>query len=415
MPKRIISKSCRIEVVCIGSELLYDRINTDINIISGILGRAGFSISRCVIAGDDRKEIMDAVGSSVERSRITFVTGGLGPTSDDITKESIAELLRRKLIFSEEIWDGICRRFYARGVKNIPEINKKQAYAVEGSEILKNEVGTAPGLLIKEGEKTIVILPGPPVELAPMAEQYVKKLKREKKSSVIKIRRFGISGIPESAVEEEVNPILKNYGAKYTILAHPQMIEILISSDIAPAKLRDFERRLKKRFGDGYLGVNPPSLPEILAGLLKRKKLTAAFAESCTGGLAGKLITDIPGSSDFFRGSFVVYGNILKRRILKVPKTVIKKYGAVSEQTAMHMAKGAKKAGKSEVSLSITGIAGPSGGSEEKPVGLVCIGIGMPKNRFYAYKFLFSGNRERIRERAVYQGFDLLRKHLNEK
>jgi len=193
------------------------------------------------------------------------------------------------------------------------------------------------------------------------------------------------------------------------------MIELLIASDIAPAKLKELERRLKENFGDKYLGMNPPSLPEITGNLLRRKKLRIAVAESCTGGLAGKLLTDIPGSSDFFVGSFVVYSNTLKRRILKVPKTVIKKYGAVSEQTAMHMAKGAKKAGKSEVSLSITGIAGPSGGSAEKPVGLVYIGIGMPKNRFYTYGFLFPGNRERIRERAVYQSFDLLRKHLNEK
>jgi nicotinamide-nucleotide amidase len=285
---------------------------------------------------------------------------------------------------------------------------------VEGSEILENKVGTAPGLLISEGEKTIAVLPGPPVELSPMAEQYAGKLKKEKHGKAIKIHRFGISGDPESKVEEKVNPMLASYGVQYTILAHPQMIELLIASYIAPSKLKEFEKRLKKNFGDKYLGVNPPSLPEITGNLLRKKKLRIAVAESCTGGLAGKLLTDIPGSSDFFMGSFVVYSNTLKRRILKVPKTVIKKYGAVSEQTALHMAKGAKKAGKSDVSLSITGIAGPSGGSAEKPVGLVYIGIGIPKNRFYTYRFMFPGDRESIRERAVYQSFNLLRKHLNE-
>lgn len=415
MSNKTGSENCRIEVVCVGSELLYDRVNTDINILSDILVRAGFFISRCVTVGDDRKEIVSAVNASMEKSDIIFITGGLGPTSDDITKESIAELLRRKLIFSEEIWEGICKRFYARGIKDIPGINKKQAYVVEGAEIIKNEVGTAPGLLIKEEEKTIVVLPGPPVELAPMAEKCAKKLKKEKQGREIKIYRFGISGEPESKVEEKINPILESYGVRYTILAHPQMIELLVVSDIAPAKLKEFEKRLKESFGDKYLGVNPPSLPEITGSLLRRNKLKIAVAESCTGGLAGKLLTDIPGSSDFFMGSFVVYSNILKRRILKVPKTVIKKYGAVSGETALHMAKGAKKAGKSDVSISITGIAGPAGGSKEKPVGLVYIGIGLPKNRFYTYMFLFPGNRERIRERAVYQSFDLLRKHLNEK
>lgn len=413
MSKGINSSGYRIEVICVGSELLLDRVNTDVNLLSGILARAGFSISFCCIVGDVKEEIIRAVKSSLKRSNVIFITGGLGPTSDDITRESISELLNRRLLFSEEIWRDICKRFYDRGVREIPEINKKQAYVIEDCEVLKNKVGTAPGLVVREGEKEIVILPGPPAELAPMAEKYVDVLKKKRENKFLQIYRFGISGTPESIVEEAVYPFLKERGLGYTILAQPHMIEILIVSDaIPPETITDIEEYIKGRFGSNYIGLNPPTLPEIVGNLLREKRWKIALAESCTGGLAGKLLTDIPGSSNFFQGSFVVYSNLLKKKVLKVPKTVLKKCGAVSEETALYMAKGARKAGKADVSLSFTGIAGPSGGTVEKPVGLVYIGVGLPKNRFFTYRFLLTGNRQIIRERTVYQGFDLLRKHL---
>jgi len=413
MSIKTVPSECRIEVICVGSELLLDRVNTDVNLLSGILLRAGFSIRRCCIVGDDRKEIMEAVASAVKRSDVTFITGGLGPTSDDITRESLCELLERKLVFDEAIWEGICERFRARGIKTFPGINKRQAFVVEGATVLKNEVGTAPGLAIKKGKKEIVVLPGPPAELAPMAERYVELMKRERKGKALKVYRFGISGMPESTVEEHLHPFMEKKGIPYTILAQPHMIEILIVSATISLKLvSEVEKRIRQKFGDGYLGLNPPALPEIVGNLLRKKRWKIALAESCTGGLAGKILTDIPGSSDFFQGSFVAYSNVLKRRILKVPRPVLKKYGAVSEETALHMARGAKKAGKCDVSLSFTGIAGPSGATPDKPVGLVYIGVGLPKNRFYAYRFLFPGTRQRVRERAVYQGLDLLRKYL---
>jgi nicotinamide-nucleotide amidase len=412
MAKKIIS-GYRIEVVCVGSELLLNRVNTDVNLISGILARAGLNISFCCLAGDDKKEIIRALDSSLKRSDIVFVTGGLGPTSDDITRESISELLNRKLLFSEEVWKEICKRFYDRGIREFPEINKKQAYVIENSKVLKNEVGTAPGLVVREGEKEIVVLPGPPSELAPMAEKYVDDFKKKHRGEFLQTYRFGISGTPESTVEEVIYPFLHGRGIRYTILAQPQVIELLIVSSSIPRKqIKEIEVYLKEKFNENYLGLNPPTLPEIVGDLLREKKWRITLAESCTGGLAGKLLTDIPGSSDFFQGSFVTYGNLLKKKALKVPKTTLKKYGAVSEETALYMAKGAKKAGKSDVSLSFTGIAGPSGGTAEKPVGLVYIGIGLPKNRFYTFRFLFPGNRQRIRERAVYQGLNILRRCL---
>ena len=407
-------KDKRIEVVCVGTELLYDRVNTDINIISGIMARAGFFISRCITVSDEKEEIKEAVSISLKRSDIVFITGGLGPTSDDLTREAVAELMQKKLIFSDTLWKNICERFYRRGIKDIPEINRRQGYIIEGAKVIENTVGTAPGMILKEGTKTLVLLPGPPPELIPMVEEYAKEL-REVSKGGIKIYRFGISGVPESSVEEKIHSFFTERGIKYTILASPQVIEILISSSGELNALSEIEKFLEEIFSDNYLGIDPPALPVIIGNLLKKKKFKIALAESCTGGLAGKLLTDIPGSSEYFQGSFVVYSNILKRRILGVPKTVLKKYGAVSEECALCMAKGAKKKGKTDVSISITGIAGPGGGSSEKPVGLVYIGIGLPKNRFHIHRFVFPGNRERIRERAVYQAFELLRKYLNEK
>lgn len=413
MQGKTVSHDCRIEVICVGSELLLDRVNTDVNILSGILGRAGFRIRRCCTVGDDRNEIMQAVSSALERNDVVFMTGGLGPTSDDITKESVSELLKSKLVFSEEIWAGICRRFRDRGIKTLPEINKKQAYVIEGAAVLNNENGTAPGLAIREGERDIVILPGPPAELAPMAEKYVEEMRKRRKNRPLEVCRFGISGTPESTVEEYLHPFLEKRGLGYTILAQPHMIEILIVSGALPKKtIAETEKFIRERFPENYLGLNPPALPEMVGNLLRERKWKIALAESCTGGLAGKLLTDIPGSSDFFQGTLVAYSNGMKKKVLKVPRTVLKKYGAVSEETALCMAKGAKRACKADVSLSFTGIAGPSGGTAEKPAGLVYIGVGFPKNRFYTFRFLFPGNRQRVRERAVYQGFDIVRKYL---
>ncbi|HNS31996.1 MAG TPA: CinA family nicotinamide mononucleotide deamidase-related protein [bacterium] len=404
-------KKYRVEVICVGNELLYDRINTDINILSAILAKAGFTIKKCITVPDEEIELADAVSASLEKTDILIITGGLGPTSDDITRETVGKLLKRRLIFSEEIWNGIKERFSRRGLVP-PEINKKQAYFLENSEIMKNLAGTAPGLIISEGKKKIVLLPGPPSELRPMAEYLASELQKTYSERPIAIYRYAVSGMSESAVEEKIQPLMKTLKTPYTILAHPQMIEILITSECLPdvfEKVNDF---LQTSFGENYMGINPPSMPEILGNILKEKKLKISIAESCTGGLASKLITDIPGSSEYFQGAFIAYSNAVKKKVLKVPKTILKKYGAVSEETAAAMAKGAKKAGKSDVSISFTGIAGPSGATDKKPVGLVHIGLGLPDNKYETFRFIFTGNREKVREQAAYKGIGLMIKEM---
>lgn len=408
-----MKKNPHIEVINVGSELLLHKLNTDITLISNILIENGLRISKCTIVGDKKEEIKKAINHSLKKSDILIITGGLGPTFDDLTREALSEALNKNLIFIEKLWEEMKNKFKKRGRK-IAEINKRQCYVIEGCEILENKVGTAPGMLIEQGNKIILVLPGPPRELKPMLENTMKKLKNKFPGTDTKIARFSVSSVPESVVEETLKDFLAKEKSEHIILAHPNLIELLffLPSSTYREKTKEIGEIFREKFGENYLGLNTPSLPELIGKILKKKKLKLAIAESCSGGLACKLITDIPGSSEYFQGGFITYSNVLKKKILKVKKTSLRKYGAVSEEVAIEMAKGARKYGKADVSLSFTGIAGPSGGSKEKPVGLVWIGIGMPKNKYKAFRFIFSGDRQTIRERAVQTGFNLLRKEI---
>ncbi|MCM8803796.1 MAG: competence/damage-inducible protein A [Candidatus Omnitrophica bacterium] len=401
----------RIEVINIGSELLFDRLNTNINLISKILLSYGFKISKCIIVGDKKQDIKDAFLNSFKNSDMVIITGGLGPTFDDLTRESIADALNKKLIFDEKLWENIEEKFKKRNIIP-PEINKRQAYIIEGSKIIENKNGIAPGIIIHENGKLILIFPGPPNELKPMLEETIQSIEKNLKREKVITKIYSIIGIPESEVQTRLNDLIDKMKENLIILAHPNLIEIvLMLHENQKDVFLEVEDIIKERFGINYLGVNVSSIPEIIGEILRKKKLHLAIAESCTGGLACKLITDIPGSSDYFIGGFITYSNILKKKILKVPKTILRKYGAVSEQTAIYMAKNAKKYGKCDISLSFTGIAGPKGGTSEKPVGLVWIGV-CYKKILFAKKFIFSGDRNTIRERAVYKGFELLREIL---
>lgn len=400
-----------VEVINIGSELLYDRVNTNINLISQILLKIGLKISKCIIVGDKKENIKEAFLNSFKNSDIVIITGGLGPTFDDVTREAISEAIHRNLVFDEKIWGKIKEKFKKRNIEP-PEIVKRQAYKIEGSYIIENLNGTAPGMMIEKNGKLIFLFPGVPFELKPMIENCLdlieKKFKGEKNITNV----FSVIGIPESEVEMRMKDIIEEFKENFTVLAHPNLIELVLSlPESMNEKFKEIDEEMKKRFGINYLGMNCPSIPELIGKILKEKKLKLAIAESCTGGLACKLITDISGSSEYFQGGFITYSNILKKKILKVPKAILRKYGAVSEETAIYLAKNAKKYGKADVSLSFTGIAGPTGGTPEKPVGLVWIGVAYKKICF-AKKFIFSGDRQTVRERAVYKGFEILRECL---
>jgi len=398
----------RVEVINIGSELLFNRVNTNINLISKILLCSGFKISKCTIIGDDKEEIKREFLNSYKKADLIIITGGLGPTFDDLTREAISEALNKELLFDENVWKEIEEKFRKRNIKP-PEINKRQAYVIKGAKIIENKNGTAPGMIIEENGKLVLILPGPPNELEPMFKDCIKIIEEKFKKQDIITNIYSIIGVPESEVETKLSDLINEMKGNFTILAHPNLIELVLTlPEEKKYKFVEVENIIKERFGIKYIGMNAPTIPEIIGNLLKEKKLKLAIAESCSGGLACKLITDIPGSSEYFMGGFVTYSNILKKKILKVPKTILKKYGAVSEEVAILMAKNAKKYGKADISLSFTGIAGPTGATPEKPVGLVWIGISY-KKKTNAYRFIFSGDRKTIRDRAVYKGFELLR------
>ena len=418
----------KIGMICVGSELLIHSVNTNVHLVNGFLKSIGEELLSDVTVPDS----IDAIKSAFEyysmKSEVVIISGGLGPTFDDLTRDAVSEFLNRKLIFSSAIWQKIENRYRERGFTNITENNKRQAYIIEDSMEIPNANGTASGMIIdnvtKKNDKitlnTIILLPGPPNEMYPMMEKNVLPylINKLTHKSIRQISVcFFIAGISESIVEEKTEEIRKLYpdiGIKWTILARPVIIELWAEmlADRADEIKDEIGKKLKEIFEISYIGTEKQTLQEILCEMLKSKRLTLAVAESCTGGLIGHLITEVPGSSEIFSGSLVTYSNILKKRILKVSKTIMRKYGAVSQETVIAMAKGAKKAGKSKVSLAVTGIAGPTGNTPEKPVGMVWMAVGFPGNRYVSKEFHFTGNRTMIKLRAALSAIDFLRKEI---
>ncbi|MCM8759569.1 MAG: CinA family nicotinamide mononucleotide deamidase-related protein [Candidatus Omnitrophica bacterium] len=409
-------KKANVGIVCVGSELLFHTVNTNIHTATRLLETKGFGVSYNVIVGDEIERIQTAVKFCTENCDVVVVSGGLGPTFDDLTRESISQLIGRKLIFSVEAWNEIQERFKARMITEIPEKNKKQAMIIEGSKMLSNKLGTAPGMMLEYKGKTIFLLPGVPAEFEEMFKEYVVSELEKRFSSPVGIvcRGFGITGVPEAVVEEKTEKLretISRFGGNWVVLAFPYLIELWLRLPQTESSLfNKVELELREIFKDSFLGLDGISIPEALLKILKEKKLTCAFAESCTGGLAGHLITEVPGSSECFNGSMVVYSNTLKKKILKIPKTLLRKFGAVSEETAIAMSKSARKYGKADVSLAITGIAGPSGATPEKPVGLVWMAVAITNHYFESKKFYFSGTRSMIKLRAALAGIDFLRR-----
>jgi len=410
----------RVNLVCVGSELFFYVVNTNIHNANKILEENGFELNCNVIVPDDMGKIIDSVIFCINTGDAVIISGGLGPTFDDITRESMAKMLNKNLIFSQQAWNQIQERFKARKIDSIPEKNKRQAMVIEGAVMFPNEIGTAPGMFFEYMGKPVFLLPGPPVEFENMMRKCViPELIRQRGSEIQNVfvrKGFGIAGEPESIVEEKTEKLRKDIeltGGVWTILALPYLIELWLKLPVDKKNLfEDVENELRNIFQDSFLGTDGITIPQALALLLNKRKLVCCFAESCTGGLAGHLMTEIPGISSCFNGSIVTYSNKLKKKLLKVPKTILRKYGAVSEQTAIAMAKGARKYGKADVSLAITGIAGPSGGTIEKPVGLVWMAVALTNKNVQTKKFYFSGTRSTIKTRAALAGIDLLRRVL---
>jgi nicotinamide-nucleotide amidase len=405
------------EIICVGTELLLGQIlNTNSQYLAQKLAELGIDLYFQTTVGDNMERLKMAIDIATKRSDILIFTGGLGPTSDDITKEAVADYFGLTLVLDEDILRRIESFFERRQVK-MPQINKKQAYVPENAKILHNKNGTAPGLIIEKDGKIAILLPGPPFEMQPMFEEevlpYLEKFSKQK----IYSRVLKFVGIGESSIEEALKDlILSQTDPTIALYAKPFEVELRIttkkeSEELAKSLLQSMEYRIRERLGEYIYGVDRQLLEEVVIDLLKEKKLKVSVAESCTGGLICNKLTNVPGASEVFDRGFIVYSNEAKMKLLGVPEQVLKEHGAVSSQTARFMAQGALSNSLSDIALSVTGIAGPGGGSETKPVGLVHIGIAT-KDNVESFEFRFSGDRLRIKEMTSKAALDILRKKI---
>lgn len=406
------------EIICIGTELLLGHIvNTNASFIASRLAEIGIDHYFQTTVGDNPKRLFDTIKSALDRSDIVITTGGLGPTVDDITTQVIAEVFGKELVMEKGVLKDI-NVFFGKIGRKVPKGTLRQAFIPEGAKWLRNPYGTAPGLIIKEGAKTLIALPGPPREMEPMmTDHIIPYLKKISDGWTIKSRSIRLIGLAEAAVNEKVKDLLAMSGAVTVgIYAKQREVELKVMTKQKNEKLADIaisgiEQIIKKRLKDYIYGTDNETLEEIAGKLLLKKKRTVAVAESCTGGLISSLLTNIPGSSGYFREGLIAYSNEVKIRDLGIPLENIKKYGAVSPQVAAKMANGIRKKASADIGIGVTGIAGPGGGTKTKPVGLVYIALAS-KNRIICEQFNFAGSRLEIKSQAARSALDLLRKNI---
>ncbi|HSP69473.1 MAG TPA: competence/damage-inducible protein A [Bryobacteraceae bacterium] len=405
------------EIIAVGSEMLTSqRIDTNSLYLADQLNALGVEVRRKLIVGDDRTLLTAAVRQALEYAGIVILTGGLGPTEDDVTRESVAAALGRPLAFHQEISDAIEERFRRRQRK-MAEINKRQAYAIEGAQILPNTNGTAPGQWIEHEGRLVILLPGPPGELKPMfAGECLPRLIERLPRQVIRTRFYRVTGLTESDLDALIAPVYTRYAnPSTTILASPGDIQIHLrarceSAEQAERLLAEVAAPIEDLLGKHLFSRNGDPLEAIVGTLLREHEATLSIAESCTGGMVGERITSVPGSSNYFLGGFITYSDLLKTELLGVDPAVIEKHSAVSKEVACAMAEGARARTGATFALSITGEAGPES-SSGVPVGTVFVGFAGP-DKTEAIRFAMPGDRPRIRGFATQAALDLLRRRL---
>ena len=406
------------EIIAVGSELLTpDRVDTNSLFLTEELNKLGIEVVRKSIVGDNHDYLSATFHEALERVELVISSGGLGPTEDDLTRETIADLLGRKLQLNKAILQYIEGRFRRLG-REMPAVNVRQAMVPEGAEVLENPNGSAPGLWIEDGGgRRIALLPGPPRELKPMfREQVLPRLQRLASGIRMFHRELRVAGMGESALEQRIKPIYTRYSdVNTTILAAPGEIQIHLriwTDDAAHAQktLDEIVQSFQLALTDRIFSMDGSPLEEVVARLLTMNSVTISAAESCTGGLLAQRLTSIAGSSSYFLGGVVCYSNELKTAWADVPAEIIKTKGAVSSEVAIALADGIRRRVGSTLGVGITGIAGPGGGSEEKPVGTVHVAVshaGGVKERGTR----LPGDREAIRWHAAQLALDMVRVH----
>ncbi|NIM19663.1 MAG: competence/damage-inducible protein A [Candidatus Latescibacteria bacterium] len=408
------------ELILVGSELLNgEKQDHHLKYFGEVLKGVGLHLSECRMVGDDEELIAEIVRTRLTATHVLLVCGGLGPTEDDLTREAVAKGLNEPLGFSESAWEEIQSYFESRGRK-VADTNKKQAYFPKGAVPIPNRNGTAPGFSLEKGGCFIAVLPGPPHELMPMVEDTVMPLlSRVLQRQPVFMETFRTTGIGESTLASIIEGVFAKFDMfVFSSLAFAGGVDIIVT-ERTPAQERDmlkknaavFEQELKRILGYKFYGKGTVSFEMVVGEALARRGMTLSIAESLTGGYIGKRITDIPGSSRYFLADVVAYSNEAKVRFLGVSENTLMRVGAVSEEVCLEMARGVREKTGATWGLSTTGIAGPEGGTEEKPVGLCYCGLswnGGQKVR----KRIFPGSRDHVRERIVYASLYMLYKHV---
>ncbi len=410
-----------IEFISVGTEILLGNItNTNARYLAEECAVLGLTNYYQVTVGDNEGRLSEAIRTALSRSDIVLLSGGLGPTEDDITRETVAKVLGREMKEVPEIHQQIQAYFERMGSKWPSSNNWRQAMVIEGAEIVENHNGTAPGMIVPvDDTKYIILMPGPPEELKMMFEESIAPFLAGLNHQVICSKTVKICGMGESRVadavsdliEAQTNPTIATYAKGGEV--HLRITASGNDSKAARKSIKPIVKELKSRFGDKvYTTRESETLEQHVVGLLKRKKMTVATAESCTGGLVASTLVNVAGASEVFNEGYITYSNESKQKILGVKKKTLKKEGAVSEACAAEMAKGAAKTAGARAAISVTGIAGPDGGTEEKPVGLVYIGCCID-GKVWVESYHMNGDRQKVREISVKKALDMLRRHLN--
>ena len=409
------------EIITIGTEMLLgDLVDTNTAWISQRLAVLGVGIYRHTTVGDNAERIVGSLREASSRSALVVTTGGLGPTSDDLTNACLSTLTGRKMVEYQKAREHVDYMFERFGRKPTAN-NYKQAMFPEGTELIPNPVGTAMGALVEWEGTLFVTLPGVPTEMKSMFGETLEPLIRARSDGSIVSKTLHFAGIGESALAEEVQDFLDATDPTVAPLAGQGRVRLRITTRAATEeealdKISPVEKEVIARLADYYFGQGDETLEGAVARLLKERDATLALAESCTGGLLAKRLTDMPGSSAYFTEGLVTYSNEAKERLLGVPHELLVEHGAVSDAVARAMAEGAREVSGADYGLSVTGVAGPDGGTEEKPVGLVFVGISDARDTFAEKLDLtaWARSRDSIRERSTNRAFDLLRLRLEE-
>ena len=397
------------EIITVGTELLLGHVvDTNTSLIARALADIGIDVYRQTSVGDNQERIASAVREALARADVVLCAGGLGPTVDDLTRAAVACAVGQPLELCQDALQKLKQYFASLG-RPLSDNNALQAYAPRGALLLDNPLGTAPGFISETGGRAVIVMPGVPRELAAMLRDQAIPWIVEKFTAAERLitRVFKTIGVPESEVDKRIDDLFRaGVNPSIAVLAHDGQVDVKVTAKAATvqearALIGELEPELRARLGSCIYAVDGGGIEEVLGSKLRERGWSIATAESCTGGLIAAMLTSVAGSSDYFRGGAVTYSNTAKTELLGVSPATLQRHGAVSAQTAAQMAQGARARFSADIGLSVTGIAGPGGGTAEKPVGLVYVGFASSEKHALARRYQFAGSRELIRRRAA--------------